>query len=208
MSSSSEVYGAARKRVVVATKNPGKLAEIRAALSFPGWEFVSSDELGDWPEVEETGETFIENARIKAIAAQERFGLPALADDSGLQVDALDGAPGVYSSRFAGQNATDTENNAHLLDMLSEIPTKDRTARFRCVMVFLDEDGTETVAEGTCEGRIGFKAHGQGGFGYDPLMLPDATPGHTMAELDMDEKNAISHRGAALNALRSTLELG
>jgi len=208
MSSSSEVYGAARKRVVVATKNPGKLAEIRAVLSFPGWEFVSSDELGDWPEVEETGETFIENARIKAIAAQERFGLPALADDSGLQVDALDGAPGVYSSRFAGQNATDTENNAHLLDMLSEIPTKDRTARFRCVMVFLDEDGTETVAEGTCEGRIGFKAHGQGGFGYDPLMLPDATPGHTMAELDMDEKNAISHRGAALNALRSTLELG
>jgi len=208
MSSSSEAHGTARKRVVVATKNPGKLAEIRAALSFPGWEFVSSDELGDWPEVEETGETFLENARIKAIAAQERFGLSALADDSGLQVDALDGAPGVYSSRFAGQDATDAENNTRLLDALSEVPAKNRTARFRCVMVFLDEDGTETVAGGTCEGRIGFEAHGQGGFGYDPLMLPDATPGLAMAELDMDGKNAISHRGAALSALHKALELG
>lgn len=208
MPSSSEAHGTVRKRVVVATKNPGKLAEIRAALSFPGWEFVSSDELGDWPEVEETGETFLENARIKAIAAQERFGLPTLADDSGLQVDVLDGAPGVYSSRFAGQDATDAENNARLLDVLSEVPAEDRTARFRCVMVFLDEGGTETVAEGTCEGRIGFEAHGQGGFGYDPLMLPGATPGLAMAELDMDEKNVISHRGAALSALRNALELG
>ena len=207
MSSSSEALGTARKRVVVATKNPGKLAEIRAALPFPGWEFVSSEELGVWPDVEETGETFLENARIKALAARERFGIAALADDSGLQVDALDGAPGVYSSRFAGQDATDAENNARLLDMLSQVPAEDRTARFRCVMVFLDEDGTETIAEGTCEGRIGFETHGQGGFGYDPLMLPDATPGLTMAQLDMDGKNAISHRGAALSVLRSILEL-
>jgi len=196
----------APKRVVVATKNAGKLAEIRAALPFPGWHFVSSAELGEWPEVEETGDTFEDNARLKAFAAHERFGLPALADDSGLEVDALDGAPGVFSSRFAGECATDALNNERLLGVLADVPADERTARFRCVMVFIDEDGTETVAEGTCEGRIGFEPRGSGGFGYDPLMLPDATPGRTMAELDMAEKNAISHRGAALRALRARLE--
>jgi len=196
----------APKRVVVATRNAGKLAEIRAALPFPGWRFVSSAELFDWPEVEETGETFEENARLKAQAAHERFGLPALADDSGLEVDALDGAPGVFSSRFAGECATDALNNERLLAVLAGVPAEKRTARFRCVMVFIDEDGTETIAEGTCEGRIGFEPRGSGGFGYDPLMLPDATPGRTMAELEMAEKNAISHRGAALRALRTALE--
>lgn len=208
MSLSSEAHGVAPKRVVVATKNAGKLAEIRAALPFPGWEFVSSAELGDWPDVEETGATFEENALIKALAARERFGFPALADDSGLEVDALDGEPGVYSSRYAGPCATDSDNNARLLLALADVPDSERTARFRCVMVFVDEDDTRTIATGTCEGRIGFEPRGDNGFGYDPLFVPDATPGRRMAELDLAEKNAISHRGSALRALRGALEHG
>ena len=215
MSTSSESGGErhpvveppATKRVVVATRNQGKLAEIRAALPFPHWQFVSSAELGDWPEPEETGATFEENARIKAIAAHERFGLAALADDSGLEVDAIDGEPGVYSSRYSGECATDERNNERLLTVLAHVADEDRTARFRCVMVFIDEDGTEVVASGACEGRIGFEPRGTRGFGYDPLFWPDATPGRTMAELDTAEKNAISHRGAALRALRELIEL-
>lgn len=212
MSTSSErdpvVEPGATKRVVVATRNAGKLAEIRAALPFPHWQFVSSTELGDWPEPEETGSTFEENARIKAVAARERFGLAALADDSGLEVDALDGEPGVYSSRYSGECATDASNNERLLTTLGRTPQDERTARFRCVMVFIDDDGTEVVASGTCEGHIGFDPRGSGGFGYDPLFWPVATPGRTMAELETAEKNAISHRGAALRALRELIEHG
>ena len=208
MSSSSEAHGAAPKRVVVATKNAGKLAEIRSALPFPGWQFVSSAELGDWPDVEETGATFEENARLKAQAVRERFGLAALADDSGLEVDALDGEPGVFSSRYAGPCATDADNNERLLTALGQTPRVRRGARFRCTVVFIDDDGIETVAQGTCEGAIGFEPRGTGGFGYDPLFLPEAAPGKTMAELGMAEKNAISHRGAALRALREELEHG
>ena len=196
----------ATKRVVVATRNTGKLAEIRAALPFPHWQFVSSAELGDWPEPEETGSTFEENARIKAVAARERFALAALADDSGLEVDALDGEPGVYSSRYSGECATDARNNERLLTVLGGTPLEERTARFRCAMVFIDEDGSEIVASGACEGTIGFEPRGAGGFGYDPLFWPDATPGRTMAELETAEKNAISHRGAALHALRELIE--
>lgn len=209
MSSSPESRPAsidpAMKRVVVATGNRGKLAEIRSALPFPGWHFVASGELDEsWPSPEETGDTFEANARIKARAAFERFGLAALADDSGLEVDALDGAPGVFSARYAGACATDAENNARLLLALAEEP-EPRLARFRSTIVFVDDDGTETVASGACEGRIGFVARGEGGFGYDPLFLPDATPGRSMAELSLAEKNAISHRGAALRALNAAL---
>lgn len=189
----------------MATGNAHKVDEIRAALDFDGWEFVSASEVGEWPSPEETGLTFEDNARIKAQAAFERFGVPALADDSGLEVDALDGEPGVYSSRYAGECATDAENNSRLLLALSGTPEAERSARFRSVLVFLDADGTETVATGTCEGRIGLSPRGEHGFGYDPLFLPDATPGLTMAELPMDRKNGISHRGAALRALRSAL---
>ncbi len=194
------------RRVVVATKNPGKLEEIRATLAFPGWEFVSEAELGEWPDVEETGETFVANARIKALAVREHTGLASLADDSGLEVDALDGEPGVYSSRYAGPCASDAENNSRLLLALQDAPVLQRTARFRCAMVFIDDDGNETVSQGACEGSIGFEARGNGGFGYDPLFLPDAVPGRTMAELTTREKNMISHRGAALRALREMLE--
>lgn len=196
----------APKRVVVATGNPHKVAEIRAALAFPGWEFVAAGELGEWPEPAEDGSTFLANARIKAWAAREAFGLPALADDSGLEVDALDGEPGVHSRYYAGPCATDAENNARLLLALGDTPRTRREARFRSVMVFVDADGTEIVAEGACEGAIGTEERGEHGFGYDPLFWPEATPGRTMAELPMGEKNAISHRGAALRALREALE--
>lgn len=195
------------RRVVVATANPGKLEEIRSALPFEGWEFLTARDLGLEPlDVEETGDTFLANARLKARAYHEAFGLPALADDSGLEVDALGGAPGVYSSRYAGECCGgDSANNARLMIELGEVPAGKRTARFRCVMVFVDESGDETVAEGACEGALGFELRGDGGFGYDPLFLPDATPGRTMAELTLEEKNAISHRGAALRALRDSL---
>ncbi|NTW29168.1 MAG: RdgB/HAM1 family non-canonical purine NTP pyrophosphatase [Coriobacteriia bacterium] len=195
--------------VVVATSNRGKLTEIRSALNFEGWRFVSADELSDeWPSPDETGTTFEDNARIKARAAFERFGMPALADDSGLEVDALGGEPGVYSSRYAGECAADAKNNARLLLALKEVPAAERSARFRCTMVLVEDDGSEVVANGTCEGKIGFQLRGDGGFGYDPLFLPDAIPGHTMAELSLAEKSAISHRGAALRDLRAKLKRG
>ncbi len=192
-------------RVVVATGNAHKVDEIAEALAPFGWEFVSVADLGGWDAPEETGESFEDNARIKALCAHERFGIAALADDSGLEVDALDGAPGVYSSRYAGECATDELNNERLLLALADVPEERRTARFRSVIVMIAEDGSEIVASGACEGRIGSAPRGSQGFGYDPLFLPEATPGRTMAELEMSEKNAISHRGAALEALRELL---
>jgi len=193
--------------VVVASSNHGKLAEIRSTLDFPGWRFVAAGELeAEWPSPVEDGETFEANARIKALAAHERFAMAALADDSGLEVDALDGEPGVYSSRYAGPCADDAENNRRLLLALKDVPPEQRTARFRCTIVFIGSDGLETLATGACQGRIGFEPRGEHGFGYDPLFEPAATPGRTMAELTLAEKNAISHRGAALRALRSNLE--
>lgn len=194
-------------QVVVATANRGKLAEIRSTLDFAGWRFVAAGELDDrWPSPEEDGATFEDNARIKALAAHERFGIASLADDSGLEVDALEGAPGVFSSRFAGPCATDEQNNERLLLALQDVPEARRSARFRCTMVLLGEDGMETVASGTCEGTIAFAPCGGGGFGYDPLFLPNATPGKSMAELTIAEKNRISHRGAALRELRDRLK--
>lgn len=188
-------------RVVVATGNAHKVHEIAEALAPFGWEFVSVADLGGWDSPIEDGETFEDNARIKAVAAHTRFAIASLADDSGLEVDALDGAPGVYSSRYAGECATDALNNERLLLALKDVPQEERTARFRSTIVLLMDDGTEIVASGTCEGRIGTEPRGENGFGYDPLFWPDATPGRTMAELTMAEKNAISHRGAALRAL-------
>lgn len=193
-------------RVVVASSNHGKLAEIRSALDFEGWQFVSAGELdAEWPSPDEDGDTFEANARIKAIAACERFGMPALADDSGLEVDALGGEPGVYSARYAGPCATDAENNSRLLLALADVPAQRRTARFRSTIVLRFPDGSEVVADGACEGAIGHEPIGEHGFGYDPLFLPDAVPGKTMAQLTLAEKNAISHRGAALRNLRDLL---
>ena len=199
-----EIEGSSRL-IVVATGNVGKLSEIATAIDVPGWTFTAAGELGEWPDVPETGETFLDNALIKAGTAVALFGHAALADDSGLEVDALGGEPGVRSSRYSGEDATDAENNAKLLAALDGVPEAERTARFRCVVVLLDPAGTLTTASGTCEGMIGTEPVGDGGFGYDPLFLPDATAGRTMAQLTMGEKNAISHRGAALRSLSEAI---
>jgi XTP/dITP diphosphohydrolase len=193
-------------RVVVATGNAGKFAEIRHALADFDLEFVSVADLGvGLLDVAETGERFTDNAYLKAAAYCKRFGMAALADDSGLVVDALGGRPGVRSSRFAGEHASDVENVRKLLEELDGFGSEMRAARFQCVLVLLDERGEATWACGTCEGQIGFTPRGTGGFGYDPVFLPDETAGYTMAELSLAEKNAISHRGRALAALRELL---
>lgn len=197
---------AARETVVVATGNAGKLVEIRAVLATSALTFVTARELGAEPlDVAETGATFLDNALLKARAYCERFGMPALADDSGLEVDALGGEPGVFSARYAGEPGDDAANNAKLLRELAEVPAERRRARFRCTMTLVWPDGRQVSATGACEGAIAFAPAGEGGFGYDPLFLPDAAPGRTMAQLSVAEKNAISHRGAALRALREAL---
>lgn len=194
------------KTVVIATNNANKVEEIKTALSFKGWEFKTLKEAGIVSNPEETGTTFVENARIKARSAHELSGLATLADDSGLIVDALDGAPGVYSSRYSGKEGDDAANNAKLLHELAQVPTEKRTARFACSLVFIDEDGSETVAEGFIEGSIGFEERGEEGFGYDPLFFPDEFKGEkSLAEVSQAEKNSISHRGNALRNLKKLL---
>lgn len=195
------------KTVVIATNNAHKVAEITTALDFEGWEFKTLRQLEIASDPAEDADSFEGNARIKALAAHEASGgLAALADDSGLEVDALDGAPGVYSSRYAGEDGNDEANNAKLLAELAGVPDEERTARFVCTLVFVDEDGSEVVARGTVEGRIGCEERGSEGFGYDPLFLPDEYAGElTLAEVSQDAKNAISHRGNALRALREKL---
>ncbi len=195
------------KTVVVATGNAHKVAEIEAILApvMPGVRFVALGELGDFPDPVEDGETFFDNALIKARAAQTETGLPmAVADDSGLCVDALDGAPGIYSARWAGEHGNDAANNEKLMAQMSAVPETERTARFHSSVVLVR--GDEILrGDGDCEGVVGFEPRGNGGFGYDPLFLPNDTPGKTMAELTPDEKNAISHRFHALEDLSAKL---
>lgn len=195
------------KTVVIASNNAHKAQEIANALSFEGWEFKTLRELGISSDPAEDASTFQGNARIKALAAhQASGGMAALADDSGLIVDALDGAPGVFSSRYAGEDATDEQNNLKLLEELQNVPDELRTARFACALHFIDEDGTETTAWGTVEGRIGHEPQGDAGFGYDPLFWPDVFEGRlTTAQVSQDEKAAISHRGNALRELKAKL---
>ncbi|MBM6778864.1 RdgB/HAM1 family non-canonical purine NTP pyrophosphatase [Collinsella tanakaei] len=195
------------RTIVVATGNMHKLVEIEAILSrvLTDVRFVALGQLGDFDDPEETGTTFLENALIKAEAAVEQTGFPAIADDSGLVVDALDGEPGVYSARYAGVHGDDAANNAKLLANMEGVADADRTARFVSVVALIDADGLVTYGEGTCEGTVGYEERGEFGFGYDPLFLPDDTPGKTMAELTSDEKNAISHRFHALQALAAKL---
>lgn len=195
------------KTVVIASNNAHKIDEIRAALDFEGWEFASLKEAGVASDPEENAETFEGNARIKARAAHEVSGRAVLADDSGLEVDALQGEPGVRSARYAGVHGDDAANNRKLLEKLAGIPDVERTARFVCALVFVDEDGTELTARGTVEGRIGYEEKGTEGFGYDPLFLPDDFGGsRTFAEVSQSEKTAISHRGRALNDLKAQIE--
>jgi XTP/dITP diphosphohydrolase len=195
------------KHVVIASNNAHKVAEIESALDFEGWEFHTLREAGVDSDPEEDADSFEGNARIKAQAAHAITGGAVLADDSGLEVDALNGAPGVLSARYAGAHGDDAANNDKLLRELAGVPDEKRTARFVCALVFIDEDGTETTARGTIEGRIGHEPKGENGFGYDPLFIPDVFGGAvTLAQVPGSEKNAVSHRGNALRALRAKIE--
>ncbi|WP_028263522.1 RdgB/HAM1 family non-canonical purine NTP pyrophosphatase [Atopobium fossor] len=196
-----------QKTVVVATGNAHKVVEIEAILSevLPGVRFVALGELGDFPEPVEDGDTFTANALIKARAALEQTGLSAIADDSGLVVDALDGAPGIYSARYAGNHGNDEANNNKLLSELTFVDEDKRTAHFHSSVVFVKKDGTVLVGEGNCPGKIGYAPKGKNGFGYDPLFLPEALQGMTMAQLTPEQKNSISHRFYALKDLASQL---
>jgi len=194
----------AAKTIVVGTFNAGKAAEIAAALAGLPVIVRPLSEYGNLPAATENGTTFAENALAKARHYKSLTGAACLADDSGLEVDALNGAPGVYSARYAGPEASDVANNEKLLAELKDVPPEQRTARFRCVIAFVDVDGTEILAEGRCEGRIISSPRGSGGFGYDPLFLL-SEENRTMAELSIEEKNAVSHRGRALAALKKEM---
>lgn len=185
-------------KLVLATNNQGKVKELAVMLQPLGFQVVPIGEYPDFQEVEEDGETFIANAVKKARAAAEFTGELVLADDSGLEVDALDGAPGVYSARFAGEPESDAANNRKLLALLEGVPPEKRTGRFRCVIAIAEPTGQVHTAEGFCEGYILEELKGEGGFGYDPLFyIPQYK--QTFAEIDIKNKNAISHRGQALN---------
>ena len=191
-------------KIVLATGNPGKLGEIQRILGDLGVEIIPQTELGV-DDADETGESFVENALIKARHASLLTGLPAIADDSGLVVDALDGRPGVYSARYSGADATDESNIDKLLQEMRGIPGERRTAAFPCCAVFVStDDSTSLVAEGRWTGRILEQRRGTGGFGYDPVFF-DPECGRTAAELGPELKNARSHRGKALSALAEML---
>jgi len=187
----------------MATANRDKAREIREILSgVPGLELL--ERPGSIPEVEETGDTLEANAALKALAIAEATGLPALADDTGLFVDALDGAPGVYSARYAGEDATYGDNVAKLLIELAATDAG-RAARFQTAVVLADPTGVLATVLGTVEGTIALSPRGEGGFGYDPVFVPDDAGGRTLAELSDAEKHAISHRGRALRAMADRL---
>jgi len=183
-------------KIILATQNQGKIRELQDLLVDEGILVLSLLDISDWVDVEETGETFADNAALKARAAVRRTGLIALADDSGLEVDALNGAPGVYSARYAGEPKDDGRNNDKLLHLLETTPDDKRTARFRCALVMATPFGKEYLTEGAVEGRILRERRGLDGFGYDPIFyLPEYE--RTMAELTLAEKNNISHRAQA-----------
>jgi len=193
------------KKIVLASNNQGKLREINQLLAGIDLEVLPQSAFGAL-DVEETGLTFVENAIIKARHASHVTGLPAIADDSGLEVDALQGAPGIYSARFAGPGATDEANLDKLLRELAHVPEAERTARFQCLMVLMRHptDPTPIMCQGTWEGRILFEPRGSGGFGYDPVFfVPDQDC--ASAELAPEVKNRLSHRGQALRALLDAL---
>jgi len=192
-------------KLLLATNNAGKAAELRALLEGCGWELVTPSELGIELDVDEVGQSYAENATLKATAFAQASGLTALADDSGLEVDALDGRPGPRSARYAGADRTDAERVAALLGELAGVPDERRTARFRAVIAIATPEGSVETVEGAVEGRIGHKPRGENGFGYDPVfVLPER--GLTTAELPPEEKHAVSHRGVAARKAREMLE--
>jgi XTP/dITP diphosphohydrolase len=189
-------------KLVLATANLDKAREIVEVLG-DGWDVVPRPE--SVPEVEETGVTLEDNARLKAVALVEATGMPALADDTGLEVAALGGAPGVYSSRYSGEHATYAQNVAKLAREMATVPPAERQARFRTVALVRFPDGRELVAEGVVDGVIAAEPRGAGGFGYDPLFVPDEGDGRTFAEMTLEEKNAVSHRARAVRAVAAML---
>lgn len=192
-----------RPRLLLATHNSAKLRELRSLLSTGEWELVSLEQQGIELEVLEEGQTLEENAAAKAIAYARVSGLISLADDSGLEVEALGGGPGPLSARYAGEGASDMDKITRLLSQLSGIPWEKRKARFRCVIAVASPDGRLELCQGECQGVITFEPQGKGGFGYDPIFfLPEL--GQTMAELSLEEKNRVSHRG---KAARKALEV-
>jgi XTP/dITP diphosphohydrolase len=193
------------ERIVLASNNAGKVREINQLLAAQSIQVIPQREF-DIPDAEETGLTFVENAILKARHAARLSGLPAIADDSGLEVDALNGAPGIYSARYAGTGCNDQDNNRKLLEALQGVPEAARTARFQCLMVYLRhaDDPTPIICQGTWEGVILTEPRGENGFGYDPLFwVPDHNC--SSAELSAEEKNRLSHRGQALRKLLSAL---
>lgn len=191
-------------KIVFATTNEGKVKEIKEILKDFPIEVVSMKEMGITADIEENGTTFEENSLIKARALAKLTGLPALADDSGLEVDYLNGEPGIYSARYLGRDTDYDYKNNYIIDKLSEAKGEDRSARFVCVISLVLPDGREFVERGVVEGLIGYEQKGENGFGYDPIFyLPEY--GKTSAELPPDEKNKISHRGKALTAMKKLI---
>lgn len=193
-------------KIVAATGNKHKIEEIESITKKFGMNVITKAEAGvGGLEVEETGTTFEENSLIKAEAIMKATGMPAIADDSGLEADALDGAPGVYSARFSGEGATDESNNAKLLKLMENVPDDKRSARFVSVVTLCFPDGTVVAARGECPGTLRRSPRGDGGFGYDPLFVPVGYD-KTYAEISAEEKNIISHRAKALGILRMKLK--
>lgn len=193
------------RKLVLASRNRHKIEELQQMLHDLDIEVLSLDDVPNMPVVEEDGDTFVANASKKAWFTAKHTGFVSLADDSGLVVDALGGQPGVYSARFAGEEADDLKNNHKLLQMMTQLEGDQRRARFVCVIAISDPDGNIQTAQGKCEGQIDYKGRGTGGFGYDPLFIPEGYT-RTFAELSSAEKNRISHRGQALLKARALLE--
>lgn len=191
-------------KIIVATRNAGKVNEFKEMLGRLGYDVESLLDYETAPETDETGSTFEENAELKSREAAAYFGHAVLSDDSGLEVDALDGAPGVYSARFAGEDKSDEANNTLLLEKLADVPTEKRTARFVCALSLAKPSGETLTVRGTMEGVIGFERKGTNGFGYDPLFIIPSL-NQTAAELTKSEKASISHRGQALRKLELAL---
>jgi XTP/dITP diphosphohydrolase len=197
-----------RRRLLIATGSSHKLEELRALLDLPNTDLVSLVDVGIADDVDETGATFEDNARLKARHYAAASGLPTLADDSGIEVDALGGRPGVKTRRYAGPDATDEKNNRKLLgEMAGFYGPDERTARYRCVLVFVEDGAFAETTRGVFEGRVAFAPKGKGGFGYDPIFEPltEQPGGRTVGELTPEEKNRVSHRALAARAMRELL---
>ena len=192
------------EEIILATNNKNKVEEMKEKLKKFDIDVISQKEAGFDIDVEETGTTFLENAILKAETIYKLSKKPALADDSGLEVDYLDGAPGVYSHRFAGENASDEDRINKMLNLMKDVPEEKRTARFKSVLCYIDLKGEKHIFEGIAEGKIGYESKGNNGFGYDPIFIYE--DGRTFAEMTKDEKNKVSHRGRAVQKFIEYIE--